>query len=208
MRGTQPKGGYFHCKTCLGNISPIVHPREQRGEPAGIRVHHPGTGTVTAEAALWTPHTWVIPEEFHTGISARGRRCPSEKPQVWGTWMPNAVPFPIPPWALLPGAPAHSTALAGHSTWEYSWNQLWAQTALWEIRVLGLFLHLPAPAARRQVPRCDVTVMEHRLETFPGSWSHQLHPADCQDQEAGWKQPSCGKISQNGAVFTGDILCF
>lgn len=102
----------------------------------------------------------------------------------------------------------HSTALAGHSTWEYSWNQLWAQTALWEIRVLGLFLHLPAPAARRQVPRCDVTVMEHRLETFPGSWSHQLHPADCQDQEAGWRQPSCGKISQNGAVFTGDILCF
>lgn len=137
FQGTKPKGGYFHCKMCLGNISPIIHPMEQHGEQ--IQEHHPGTGTVTAEAALWTPDNWIIPEEFHTGISAWGRRCPSEKLQVWGTWMPNAVPFPIPPWAWLPGAWGHSTALSGHSTWKYSWNKLWAQTALWEIRVLGYF---------------------------------------------------------------------
>lgn len=98
-----------------------------------------------------------------------GEKQPSEKPQVWGTWMPGAAPFPIPPWALLPGAPGHNTELAGHSMWKYSWNQPWDQTALWEI---WLFLHLPPPAARRQVSCCDVTVMEHRLENSPDSWSH------------------------------------
>lgn len=70
-QGTQHKGGYFHCKMCLGNISAIVHPMEQHGEPAGIREHHQGTGILTAEAALWTPYTWVIPEEFHRGTSAQ-----------------------------------------------------------------------------------------------------------------------------------------
>lgn len=44
--------------------------------------------------------------------------------------------------------------------------------------------------------------------TPPAAGATQLCPADCQDQEAGWRQPSCGKISPNGAVFTGDILCF